>query len=43
MSVVGVPFVVQYLLEEGFFIDVVLVVEVGQYTLDLAYRLTEAY
>jgi hypothetical protein len=39
MEVVGVQLVVQYLLEGGFFVDVVLLVEVGQYTLDLAYRL----
>ena len=43
MRVVGVQLIVQYLEEGGFCVDVVLQVEVGQYTLDLAYRLIETY
>lgn len=43
MRFVGVQLVVQHLLDEGLCVDVVLLVEVGQYTLDLAYRLIETF
>lgn len=41
MRVVGIQLVVQYLREEGLCVDVVLLIDLGQYTLDLAYRLLE--
>lgn len=43
MRVVGAQIVVQYLLEEGPCADLVLLVELGQYTLDLAYWLIETF
>lgn len=43
MRVVGIQLVVQYLLEEGLCVDVVLLVDVGHGTLDLVYRLIGSY
>ena len=43
MRVVDIQFIVQYLQEEGFCVDMVLLVEVGQYAVDPAYRHEKTY
>jgi len=43
MRVVGFQLVVQYLLEEGLCVDVVLLVDIGHCTIDLVCRLIGSY